>query len=114
MGQESRPKDHIRSAFWDDEDMRDLIELFVSELGTRIDDLTVAWERGHADQIRQVAHQLSGASVGYGFESIGEAAESLELSIRALSNPEDLSSTEGAFRDLIDLCRRAMAGSSPH
>ncbi len=110
MGPESQSSDRIRSAFWEDEDMRELIDLFVAELGTRIEDLSIAWQRQHTDQIRVVAHQLSGVSAGYGFSSIGEAAQQLEHALIGVAPDADLACVQSQFSELLDLCQRAIAG----
>lgn len=106
-----RSNDSIRSTFWDDEDMRELVEFFVADLGARVDDLTRAWEQANAEQIRIFAHQLKGAAPGYGFDGIGNAAGRLETALSSLAAADDLSASEAEFRTLLDLCRRAVIGS---
>lgn len=110
--QDRGPEESVRSAFWDDEDMRELVEYFVSELDTRIKDMTRAWEQSNAEQIRVFAHQLKGAAPGYGFVGIGAAAGRLESAISALDSSTEISASETEFRALVDLCRRAVVGSA--
>lgn len=114
MGREhdQGPDEAVRSAFWDDEDMRELVEFFVSELDMRIEGMTRAWEQANAEQIRIFAHQLKGAAPGYGFDGIGAAAGRLEAAINALGSATELDSSEAEFGDLIDMCRRAVVGST--
>lgn len=110
--QNGRANDSIRSAFWEDEDMRELVEFFVVELGSRVEDLSRAWEQANTEQLKVFAHQLKGAAPGYGFEGIGTAAGRLEASLSSLDSPHDLSASERAFRELLDLCRRAAADTT--
>jgi HPt (histidine-containing phosphotransfer) domain-containing protein len=110
MEQGPQPGEAIFSAFSDDEDMRELVEYFVSELGTRVQDMSKAWEQANADQIRVFAHQLKGSAAGYGFDSIGTAAGRLESAINSISSPNKLSGIESQFRELLDLCQRATLG----
>ncbi len=109
---EQRPKhpDALLSSFSDDEEMRELVEYFVSELGTKVRDMSEAWEQANADQIRVFAHQLKGAASGYGFDSIGSAAGRLESAINGISSTDELSGIESQFRELLDLCQRASLG----
>lgn len=111
MEQDPKHPEALYSTFADDEDMRELVEYFVSELGTRVQDLSKAWEDANADQIRVFAHQLKGAASGYGFEPIGSAAGRLETAIIGLSSPDSLSGIESQFRELLSLCRRVSLGS---
>jgi len=112
LAMEQRPKhtEAILSSFSDDEEMRELIEYFVSELGTKVRDMSQAWEQANADQIRVFAHQLKGSASGYGFDSIGSAAGRLESALNAISSPDELSGIESQFRELLDLCQRASLG----
>jgi len=56
------------------------------------------------DELRRIAHQLKGASGGYGFSPLGEAAAALERDIDAEAELEAL--RRDAER-LIALCGRA-------
>ena len=105
-----KPSEMIQSSFWDDDDMRELVEYFVSELGSRIQDMSAAWDQENSEQILVLAHQLNGAAPGYGFDGIGDAAGRLDIALKTISATDNLASTEYQFRDLLDQCRRAIVG----
>jgi HPt (histidine-containing phosphotransfer) domain-containing protein len=94
----------IVSEFADDPEMRELIELFVSELPERVSSLEAAWRDERVEEARRVAHQIKGASGGYGFPSLGEAAARLESALG--SAEDDLSRARAQLDELIDLCHR--------
>lgn len=68
----------IYSEFHEDPDFRELLELFVSEVGPRKDEMRQAFESGDFDQVRVRAHQLKGAGGGYGFSGLSVVAAELE------------------------------------
>lgn len=106
---QSMPKPVIRSEFSGDPDMREIIEMFVSEMPDRIRQLETSWVTGQFDAIKCVAHQLKGASGGYGFSTVGSAAGNLENSLKALvEKTEDtqLANVKSQLDSLIELCRR--------
>lgn len=95
----------LRSSFADDPDMAELVEMFVTELPERVADLTRSYESAAKDELRTIAHQLKGASAGYGFEPIGQAAARLEAAANAdTPDPDDL---RAGFDELVSLCNRA-------
>ena len=75
----------IFSPMSSDPNMADLVEEFVGQLRSRISSLEVAYAAADPESLARVAHQLKGASGGYGFDEIGEAAARLEHD-RALQN----------------------------
>lgn len=107
MSESSQPDGAIRSDFADDTEMSELIELFVEDMQNRIDELEAAWRDADAEALERAAHQLKGASAGYGFPIVGDAAGRLEATIKAAER--DLSSAASEFNQLIDLCSRAAA-----
>jgi HPt (histidine-containing phosphotransfer) domain-containing protein len=58
--------------------------------------------------LRRLAHQLKGSCAGYGFPTIGDAAARLETSLETHAALEQVSTQ---VADLVDLCKRARAGS---
>ncbi|MEM8835294.1 MAG: Hpt domain-containing protein [Planctomycetota bacterium] len=98
----------ILSEFSDDPEMMELVELFVSEMPGRIQELERCFEQGIADQLAGVAHQIKGAGAGYGFSQMTDAAATLENAIRG--GETDLPSLRNEFDRLIDICNRASAG----
>ncbi len=97
----------LRSQFADDPEMAELVELFVDELPQRIQSLRAAFESRDAQSLRRLTHQLRGASAGYGFPAIGEAAGAVESRLRTDPAPEALDGLNRQLNDLIDLCARA-------
>lgn len=110
MNQDS-PQPRLVSEFAGDPDMQELVDLFVSELPDRVARLHSTWNQTQLDEVKRLAHQLKGASAGYGFPTIGAAAGKLEDALHA-SNSANQSSLNALKRDLdnlIDLCNRAAA-----
>ncbi len=94
----------ILSDYRDDPDMGELISEFVAGLSERVEKLEGLAESGDLAGIRTLAHQLKGASGGYGFDVIGQAAGRLEAACKA---SEELEQVQGELQELIQLCRRA-------
>ena len=95
----------LKSEFASDPDMMELVREFVQELPDRISTLQSAWRDANADVVGRVAHQLKGASAGYGFAPVGDAAAKLEKAIKSVN--DDLSSVKREFDELIAMCNRA-------
>lgn len=93
----------------DDEDMIELIEMFVDELPDRVSVIEEAVQQQDTDGLKTLAHQLKGSAGGYGFPSITTFAASLEASIKS---GEDFTLIEQKATDLVNLCRRATATAS--
>jgi HPt (histidine-containing phosphotransfer) domain-containing protein len=106
MDQRPRPEP-ILSDFATDPEMKELLQMFVSELPDRLSAIRNAWDQDDMESIRRIAHQLKGASGGYGFGIIGNAASRLEATLTAEST--DLSLAQNELIALIDLCQRAQA-----
>jgi HPt (histidine-containing phosphotransfer) domain-containing protein len=100
----------IFSDLSNDVDMRGLVEEFVGNLQARIQAFEKAVSTNDAAEVARLAHQLKGASGGYGFEVIGETAASLEASAKAASSANDVAAE---VMDLVNLCRRATAQPNP-
>jgi len=94
----------IRSQFADDDDMRELVELYVGDMPDRVRQLESRWNAAEGEQVRRIAHQLKGASAGYGFPSIGEAARALEEALK--DDPDQLERVADQFNSLINECSR--------
>jgi HPt (histidine-containing phosphotransfer) domain-containing protein len=105
------PRD-LRSDFASDPDMREILELFVKEMPSRVRDLRASWEKRELDKVGRLAHQLKGAGGGYGFGVISEAAAKLEKSVTSLSGTPTtavLNEMKLQVDTLVDLCSRASA-----
>jgi len=98
------------SEFAADPEMAELVELFITELPARIAALHTAWDQRQLKELTRMAHQLKGASAGYGFPTIGTAAATLEAGLKRLDATSVQASVErlaGEFRELVELCGRA-------
>jgi len=106
-------KPPIRSTFASDPDMRELVEFFVQEMPGRITSLRKAFDAAELSDLTRLAHQLKGASGGYGFPSIGAKAGELESALKTSAVPpaQTLATIKANLDDLIDLCIRASTSS---
>ena len=103
------PQPPIRSEFSSDPEMREIVELFVGEMPRRIATLSSHWEAQQLEDLRRLAHQIKGASAGYGFPSIGSAAGRVEQTLVTLGNGglgSSLDQLRKQVHDLISLCQR--------
>ena len=89
-----------------DDDMLELVEMFVEELPDKITAIEKAIGEQDLAMLATLAHQLKGSAGGYGFPSITDSATKIEHGAKASENLETLKSQIGA---LADLCRRARA-----
>lgn len=94
----------VYSDFKGDPDMEELVEYFVGEMPTRLEELESSFASQDWERLRTVAHQLKGASGGYGFETLGLAAAGLESSLKG--GEDDAARLRDGFDELIDICRR--------
>jgi len=98
----------IQSDFAGDPEMRELIDLFVSEMPAKASRLTDLFEGRQIEDLQQLAHQLRGAAGGYGFGAISDAAAELE---EALRTQDELEQAKSQVDQLIDLCQRTRSAS---
>ena len=96
----------IVSSLSDDPDMRELVEEFVGNLQHRIQAIEQAVASDSTAELIRLAHQLKGASGGFGFETIGAMAAALEQSAKAASCVSDVAAE---VSELVSMCRRAAA-----
>lgn len=106
----------IHSTFANDPDMRELIELFVSELPGRIDEIRVAASSQDAESLRRLMHMLRGSCGGYGFAELGRLAGRIEeaLGCCAIQTPDGegaLDNVRAEVHSLIALCARVTAAA---
>lgn len=97
----------ILSEFAGDPEMKELLEVFVSDLPAKLDAIERAWRAADMDSIRRITHQLKGASGGYGFGPVGSAAARLEATLS--SQTSDLESAQQELLSLLEICRRVQA-----
>ncbi|NMC19711.1 MAG: Hpt domain-containing protein [Thermogutta sp.] len=94
----------IYSEIGDDPDLRDLIQLFVDEMPSRISTFEDLLREEKWDELRRAAHQLKGAAGSYGYGSVTAAAAAVEQAIRQELPFQEV---QRRLEELIDLCRRA-------
>ena len=97
----------IKSAFAGDPDMVELIQEFASEMPVRAQELSDMWQRGDRVSLLRMAHQLKGASAGYGFDSLGHVAATLEAGLK--HEETRLESLRTQLDDLVQMCNRVSA-----
>ena len=108
----TRPSPHegqIRSEFSNDPNMREIVEMYVTEMPERISMLSGLWSAQKFEDLRRVAHQLKGASGGYGFAVVGAAAGRLEGTLLSLTDggaASNLRELREQVDELLSLCRR--------
>lgn len=105
----SGPK--LTSTLADDPDMVELVDLFVRDLPERVNLIEELWSQSALSELQRVAHQLKGASGGYGFPTIGAAAGEVEAAIvEQRSSPStNVHALQDRINELLDLCKRAIA-----
>jgi len=89
--------------------MAELVAEFAGEMPQKAAELTRSWEANELETIQRLAHQLKGASGGYGFASVGKAAASVESTLIRLGNGDAQATLERLrceFATLLDLLKR--------
>jgi HPt (histidine-containing phosphotransfer) domain-containing protein len=99
----SDPSSTITSSFRHDQDMIELIGMFVDELPDRVAAVNEAYETENWSILRTLSHQLKGAAPGYGFEPVGLAAGEVE---RLLKNAPAADELRDAVESLLAVCKR--------
>lgn len=95
------------SDFADDPDMLKIIEMFVDGLSDRIESILTAFEDSNCTTVSGIAHQLKGASGGYGYPLMSELAFDVEQLANRNAEADQI---EAALAVLVDECRRAIVG----
>lgn len=109
VGPQSNNAAPLRSEFATDPDMTEIVEMYVSEMPERVERLQTLWQQQQMDELKRLAHQLKGASGGYGFPVVGQAAGNLERTINQLAEGSGIVSLQqlkAEFEQLLTLCRR--------
>ncbi|MCW5757361.1 MAG: Hpt domain-containing protein [Phycisphaeraceae bacterium] len=105
----------LYSEYEDDPDMRELVEQFVAEMPERRAELLRAASSGDLSGAIRVAHQLKGASGGYGFGPLGETACQCEEAFKRLDTETDRVQAEMLLRvaePLLVACDRVRVSSA--
>jgi len=94
----------------DDPDLSGLVRVFAEELSERVTRILRAGDEADLASLERLAHQLKGASAGYGFPGLGRTAGEIEGQLRELDDPsEALDTARRSADELAEACRRAMA-----
>ncbi len=106
----SNPLPPLKSQLAGDPEMAELVAMYLEELPQRIAGLIAAYDKSDGEILQRLSHQLKGASAGYGFPTIGQAAAKVEDALKHLpGTPEkSLAHVESSLNELVTLCRRAV------
>ena len=97
----------IHSSLAADQDLAEIVDMFVDEMPQKIDALLARLAQADWQGLERAAHQLKGAAGSYGFEQVTEAAGRLEGAVRRGNSDSEVRS---ALRELVELCRRVRPG----
>ncbi|MGV6814826.1 MAG: Hpt domain-containing protein [Phycisphaerales bacterium] len=89
-----------------DPDDAELIEYFLDELPEKIEIITTATTSDDVEALSRIAHQLKGAAPGFGFPTIGEAAGTLEGTLKEVGDSiKDVAKVKSEVDSLLALCQ---------
>jgi HPt (histidine-containing phosphotransfer) domain-containing protein len=103
------PTELIYSVYGDDDDLAEMVEIFVAEIPHRVQTLSEALLAGRLEDLRRTAHQLKGAGGSYGFGLLSEVSARLEMAVRSGASAEDI---QCRYDEVIDVCRRMRTGTA--
>lgn len=98
---------YFYSELGSDEDLSELVEIFVGEMPNRVSAMNAAAESSNWEELTRVAHQLKGAAGSYGFDQMTPYAARLESICRDKHPEEEILD---ALNDLVKLCGKMRAG----
>lgn len=99
----------IVSQFAADPDMVELVQMFVDEMPQRVRTIQDQWQSHSFTDLRRTAHQIKGASGGYGFPLVGQVAAKLEQALTGVldrKTAEDLAALQQQVDALVSVCNR--------
>jgi HPt (histidine-containing phosphotransfer) domain-containing protein len=97
----------IYSSLGGDEDLADIVEMFVDEMPERTQNLVDLAAANNLDELRRFAHQLKGAAGSYGFNQLTPYAAELESAVRDRQPRETV---HQALNALVAECALTRAG----
>jgi HPt (histidine-containing phosphotransfer) domain-containing protein len=100
--------DPLLSEFAGDDEMAELLRLFVDGLAGTCRQLGRGLEAGDVPEVRRIGHQLKGTGGGYGYPDLSAAGRRLEEAVVAAVAVTD--DVRAAAAEVMLLCRRARAG----
>lgn len=92
----------LYSTLADDEDMVELIEMFVLDAHLKATRLESCLNSEDWEELRRSAHQIKGAAGGYGFDKLTPCAQRLET---CLQDPSDNADIKANVEELAALLR---------
>ncbi|WP_144975618.1 Hpt domain-containing protein [Bremerella volcania] len=98
----------IYSEFGNDEDLGELVEMFVEEIPNRVQSMLEAAETSNWAELGRVAHQMKGAAGSYGFGEVTAIAAVLENACRESAPAESI---QRGLQELVSMCLRMRAGT---
>lgn len=91
----------VRSAMAEDEDFKELLEMFVEGLNEKRGTMTAAFQQGDFESLRKLSHQLKGSGGGYGFPGVSERAAHLEEACKHSLGPDIIAERLQSFLTYI-------------
>ena len=108
MTQLERQTEAIYSSLATDEDLAEIVEMFVEEMPGRVETFRQQYEQSDWEELRRTAHQLKGSAGSYGFGQITPAAAELESALR---DGDPQVRVEQLLDAVIALCNQVTAGT---
>jgi histidine phosphotransfer protein HptB len=102
------PPGPLYSRLGADPDLGFLVELFVSEIPERLEQMLADLEAANWAGLQHIAHQLKGAAGSYGFNEVTPFADLVET---LASQRESEERILAAVTSLIAVCRQMRAGA---
>ena len=102
MDQFTKPTKAMYSDLTNDDDLRDIVALFVEEMEGRITKIESEFASSDLYSLGRTVHKLKGAAGSYGFAKITQAAVAVEEKIRDAAPDEEI---ETSVKELVALCR---------
>ncbi len=96
----------VRSAFSDDPEMQQVLQLFVDELPRCVNELSTAFTDNQPGELARIASHLIDSGGGCGFSQISAAARILEETLTDI-NP-GTEEIRQAIDTLVEYCSRAI------
>ena len=100
--------DGFYSKLSDDPDLRELVNVFVREIPSRVAALIDCLADGNWESLGRLSHQFKSAVGSYGFDELVPVANRLEVAVRE-GDAED--AVADALAELVETCRRVRTGT---
>ena len=102
LDQSTNSTEAAYSDLTNDDDLRDIVALFVEEMEGRIAKIEAEFASSDLYSLGRTVHQLKGAAGSYGFAEITQAAIAVEEKIRDAASDKEI---ETSVKGLVALCR---------